>query len=110
MKNLVLIESILWYLRSRNFSLLITQVCPWILNSTDWENISWQQELSEEFITKFQDKVNWWRISEYQKLSEEFISKFQEHVDWWCITRYQKLSEEFMTKFQDKVYWYNVCI
>jgi phosphoribosylanthranilate isomerase len=73
-----------------------------------WIDISVCQKLSEEFIAKFQDKVNWNCISIYQKLSEEFITKFQDKVDWNCISKHQKLSEEFMTKFQDKVYWYYI--
>ena len=91
MKNLVLIESILCYLKDRKY-LLITQVCPWILNSTDWECISKYQKLSEEFITKFQEHVDWYWISAYQTLSEEFITKFQDKVDWYLISRYQTIS------------------
>jgi len=63
------------------------------------------QKLSEEFIEKFQDKVNWNLISACQKLSEKFIKKFQDNVDWVRISKYQKLSEEFIEKFQDKVNW-----
>ena len=70
--------------------------------SIDWENISILQELSEEFIEKFQDKVHWYCISRYQKLSEEFIEKFQDKVHWYYISSYQNLSEEFIKKFQDK--------
>ena len=33
------------------------------------------QKLSEEFIKKFQDKVDWNNISARQELSEEFIRK-----------------------------------
>ena len=45
--NLVLLESTLCYLRNGRFHLLITQVCPYVLNETDWYNISRFQILSE---------------------------------------------------------------
>ena len=38
---------------------------------------------SDEIVVhNFQKKVNWEKISSYQKLSEQFIEKFQEKVDW----------------------------
>ena len=71
----------------------------------DWANISIYQRLSEEFIEKFRDRVDWWYISANQRLSESFIEKFQDRVDWANISRHQRLSEEFMEKFQDRVNW-----
>ena len=68
MKNLVLIESIFWYLRKwKDYPELITQVCPWVLSRDDWDWISRQRNLSEEFIAKFQDKVDWYLISRRQE-------------------------------------------
>ena len=69
-----------------------------------WRGISANQNLSEEFIEKFQDKVNWRIISANQKLSEKIIKKFQNRVDWDNISIYQKLSEKFIEEFLDKVY------
>ena len=74
-------------------------------NVLNWYYISEYQKLSEEFIEKFQDKVDWYCISVYQKLSEEFITKFQYKVHWSYISQFQKLSEEFIEKFQDKLNW-----
>ena len=48
----------------------------------NWDNISFCQNLSEEFIREFQDKVNWDNISFYQTLSEDFIREFQDKVNW----------------------------
>jgi len=57
------------------------------------------QELSEEFIEKFKDKVNWSAISIYQKLSEEFIERHADKVDWFHILNSQKhLSDKFKKK------------
>jgi hypothetical protein len=45
----------------------------------DWKDISEYQQLSEDFIREFDDKVNWKIICENQQLSEDFIMEF---VDW----------------------------
>jgi hypothetical protein len=42
----------------------------------DWEKIS-RKTLSEEFISSFRDRVDWFAITVYQDLSEEFISRFE---------------------------------
>ena len=75
------------------------------LDDVNWCNISYNKNLSENFIREFQDNVYWHYISEYQKLSEDFIREFQDKVDWNCISTYQKLSENFIREFKDKVNW-----
>ena len=70
----------------------------------DWNSISTEQ-LSEDFIRKFQDKVDWSLISACQTLSESFIREFQDKVDWNCISSCQVLSENFIREFEDKVDW-----
>ena len=97
----------------------------------DWKGIS-GCKLSEEFIKKFETKVDWFRIFKFQKLSEsyiierydkksnkmswkyisekqnlseKFISRFKNKLDWERISRYQKLSEGFIDKFQNKINW-----
>jgi phosphoribosylanthranilate isomerase len=79
-------------------------------NCYEWNWISTFQKLSEDFIEKYQDKVDWNRISQYQNLSEQFIEKFQEKVDWNYISRFQKLSEDFIEKNQYEVNWNYVSI
>ena len=44
--------------------------------------------------------VNWNCISTYQKLSENFISKFVNKVDWGWISKFQYLSKPFTEKFK----------
>ena len=41
-----------------------------IHNNLNWNYISDNYKLSENFIREFQDKLNWDRISMHQKLSE----------------------------------------
>lgn len=52
------------------------------LGKYEWEDISEDCELSEDFIREFQDKVDWKRISEYQTLSEGFKNEFKDNIDW----------------------------
>ena len=52
------------------------------VESIDWEGISRNQTLSEDFIREFKDKVNWDYISAFQSLSEEFIEKMKDKVNW----------------------------
>ena len=51
------------------------------LTEWNWDNISYYQKLSEDFIRKFKDKVTWYRISWYQKLSLEFIIENIKYID-----------------------------
>ena len=43
------------------------------LTNMDWNCISVYQDLSEDFIREFRDKLYWRHMSYYQKLSEDFI-------------------------------------
>jgi len=68
------------------------------------------RNLSEEFMERFQDKLDWRDISSYQILSENFIEKFQDKVDWYYISSCQTLSENFIEKFQNKVNWNSISL
>ena len=65
-------------------------------NNVNLCEISFYYKLSENFIRKFQDKVEWHFISEYQNLSESFIREFKDKVYWIKISVHQKLSESFI--------------
>ena len=77
-------------------------------DKVDWYCISEYQHLSEDFIREFADKVNWCPISIYQHLSEEFIREFADRVNWICISEYQYLSEDFIREFKDRVDWFYI--
>jgi hypothetical protein len=51
------------------------------------------------------DRVNWEYISINQTLSEDFIREFRDRVDWLWISRKQNLSEDFIREFKNHVYW-----
>ena len=69
-----------------------------LIAHTDWNDISRNKTLSEDFIEKYKDKVDWNEISFHQKLSERFIEKHADKVNWRYITYCQKLSKEFLRK------------
>ena len=71
----------------------------------NWQFISYKQKLSENFIREFSNKVDWYYISLSQKLSENFIREFKYKVTWYHISEYQKLSEDFIREFKNKVNW-----
>ena len=77
-------------------------------DDVDWNGISFNQILSEEFIEKFTYKVNWYNISGWQNLSEQFIEKFADKINWYIISQSQTLSEQFIEKFTDNLDWYNI--
>jgi hypothetical protein len=65
------------------------------------DNISCNQNLSEEFIIKYKHKLNLTLIFKYQSLSEEFLIKNKHLYEdkeycWVFIIQYQKLSFEFL--------------
>ena len=47
-----------------------------------WSVVSASQELSEDFMCEFKDKLNWGEISKNQKFSEEFAIRFKLLLEW----------------------------
>ena len=41
-------------------------------------------------------------LSKGQELSEDFIIQYKNKLDWHDISKYQKLSKNFIRKFKDK--------
>ena len=95
----------------------------------DWTILCGNQYMTEDFIRKFDNRVNfatllshkslsekliedycwsfneteWKNVWEYQKMSIEFIEKHINHADWYFIPRNQKLTIEFWDKYWDKM-------
>ena len=74
-----------------------------LFNQHAWWCIYLYQNLSEEFIEKYSDKVYWSLICKYQNLSEKFIEKYQDKVYWPYISNFQKLSEKFIKKHINQI-------
>ena len=62
----------------------------------DWDFISGSVPLTENFIKEFQDKSYWDSVSKSQNPSEDFIRQYQDKLNWKWISRYQVLSEDFI--------------
>lgn len=50
-------------------------------NNIDWNYISENEILSEEFIDYFQDKINWNRLVSSRRLSENFILEHTKYIN-----------------------------
>ena len=81
---------------------------PLNVNNANWDAISNYQNLSEDFIREFQNKIDWNNIFYYQVLSEDFIREFQDKVNWDYISIHQALSEDFIREFMFDVNWENI--
>ena len=42
---------------------------------------------------------------ECEDMTEEFIRVFKDKLDWGNISGYQKLSNDFLREFKDKIHW-----
>ena len=74
------------------------------LNEIDWENISKNENLTENFIREFENNVDWFYVSSYQNLSEDFLLEFKSKI-YWNNIHYNKnlsLSKNFTEKFNTK--------
>lgn len=56
------------------------------------------EELFEEGLP-----VNWECISSQYKLTEEFIEKYKEYLDWEEISKFQDFSEKFLEKYYERL-------
>ena len=71
--------------------------------------------LSDEFIEKFQDKIDWTSSIGSRELSGEFIEKYgkfiekyEDKIDWNYIIVTRNLPEEFIEKYHDKLKNYSI--
>lgn len=77
--------------------------------------------VSEEFLIKYEDKVNWVKVYQRNKLSSILIDKHiknkfyidnlsyyrGQYLSYWDkISKYQILSETFIETYKDRLNWY----
>lgn len=100
-----------WVSVSRSFDPHLSQDCEFFIknfsNKLIWYYLPYGK-LSEDFIIKYQDKINWYRFSSNAKLSERLLSLFKDRLNWKIISRRCSLPEDLIEKFQDYVVWFNV--
>lgn len=54
------------------------------------------QNLSENFIREFQDKVDWVEISQNQRFGKEFATQFQNKLEWSYVISRQIFDFDFL--------------
>lgn len=65
----------------------------------NWTSVLQRTKYPDFFLREMHlnfDSDAWYVVSKYQQLSEEFIHDFAERLDWECVGNYQMVSEEFM--------------
>ena len=77
----------------------------------DWDSLSYEENLSMDFIMENRDKLNFEGILFNYKFNEdqleEIIPYFTDSC-WGILTQNNPLSESFMTKHSDKIEWNSV--
>ena len=66
-----------------------------------WRSISYHQQLSEQFIDKYKDKLSWKNLCETQRMSEKFIEEHLSYTKMWMDTlvEFHTFSEQFLDKY-----------
>ena len=69
------------------------------------ENVEYFEEISEDFIEKWSEKLNWEKISLTSKYREdiEFINKWQCKINFSCLIKKNKKDKEIITKFYKNI-------
>lgn len=81
-----------------------------LLELVNWNEISKNKELSDEFILEYKDKLNFELLCDNIILSEDMIRQLDEYVDWSIISKYYKsFTAEFYIQYKDKLNWFYVC-
>jgi hypothetical protein len=97
-----------WYIKSINHQKPLTkELLKDIednISEIDWDKITWNNILPEDFIRKYQDKLDWNNISSRQILSEDFIREFHDKVNWYSISYCQYLSNDFIIEFSNYIH------
>lgn len=72
----------------------------------DWYLISiYQNNMDEEFIKEFHERLNMFLVIQSNPLSESFMEKYSSIMDWTAISIYQNLSEEFIERNIEKIHF-----
>lgn len=73
-------------------------------NKEDWILISKYQDLDDDFMNKYKEKLHWDLILKYKKLKLSTILKFKDYIDFELIINFQKITEKDLSlEFIDKI-------
>ena len=59
----------------------------------------------DDFIIRYNNRINWGKYSRYAILSENIMRKFFYKIDWVLISRYQKISIDFINDYHQFISW-----
>jgi len=81
-----------------------------IFHSNSVNDLLINQHLTNDQIEKYIDtvninNVNWELLQEYQNLTENFISKYEHNLDWNLISENQFMELKFLIKNINKINW-----
>lgn len=78
-----------------------------IKDKLDWNSISQNELLTDEFVERYADKLNWEYISNRGNLSDEFIRQYADRLNWSarmaCTISTRPV--EFIKEFQTYINW-----
>jgi len=88
-----------WYALSGNEKDISLNFITELYNRVDWEQVSLRNDLTEEFIIKFEQKINFYFIP-YKDLSLYFIRRYRHLLNWDRLSKRDNLDKEFYIEFQ----------
>ena len=70
------------------------------------------QKITESFLYSIKDQIIGikWSYLSMNNLSENFIRDFEDKLYWFFISKYQKLSKQFIVEFSDKINSYGLSL
>lgn len=70
----------------------------------NWDIISKRDDLTEEFIIEFEQRINFYNI-QYNNLSIYFIRRYKHLLNWDKLSNKPYLNEEYYEEFQSYINW-----
>lgn len=101
---------VVWYLEHFKFTEdQIRELAPFF-NIEEWKKVSGFQyeQISEEFIREWNDKLNWMLLSFHYTFSYEFLREFKDKLDWRPICSHYKINNDFLREFFNYINWHFV--
>lgn len=72
-----------------------------IIPNIKWYNLSLRDDLTEEFIFRFQDYIHFDKLT-WKVMTNNIIDSFGDKLDWQKVSKYRGLSKELVEKYKDK--------
>lgn len=78
------------------------------LRGLDWNYVCGEIPLSIDFLRQMADNLNWDEITWNQVLTERQIEEFKDRIhNWYNVALNQDISREFLDKWKDMMSVYN---